>query len=171
MSERVKIKVRAEQEVQFPALCVHCARPATEWMGLRRRIGRVIRLIDVPLCQECRQQLKRRSAEEERLQTLGRVVGLLFLVLTLALVLLLTPAGIAFAWRLLIGLFCGLSAGGFVFLLLWRASRRAALPAKKEIYESACITDFSWRVTTFEFSNETFSERFQAINEHLLVEA
>jgi len=170
MSQCVKLKVRAEQAVRFPGLCVHCAQPATEWMGLKKRIGRIARSIDVPLCHDCRQQLGRMSGEEERLQKLGRLLALLALLLTTAVLLLLTPAAMAFILRLLIGLLGGLSAAELVFTLVRRAQRQAALPVKKEIRNSACIADFTWRATTFEFTNETFAEHFRAINEPLLME-
>jgi hypothetical protein len=171
MSQCVKLKIRAEQAVHFPGLCVHCAQPATEWMGLKRQIGRITRLIDVPLCHDCRQHLKYLSGEEERLQKLSRLLALLALVLTMAVVLLLTPAAMALVLRLLIGLLGGLAASEMMLILFRRAQLRAALPLKKEIQDSARIVGFSWRATTFEFANETFAERFRAINEPLLMEA
>lgn len=171
MSQRVKIKVRARQSVQFPGVCVHCARPASSWLGLRRRIGRVTRLIDVPLCAACQDQLRRQSGEEERLGKLGRLSAILALFLVLAAALLLTPAAMLVQLRLLIALLLSLSAAQVVVLLFRRSRREAALPEKKEIYRSANIVDFSWRATTFEFANETFAERFKRLNEPLLMDS
>jgi hypothetical protein len=54
--------------------------------------------------------------------------------------------------------------------LAQRAQWKAALPEKQAVRGSAKVTNFSWRATTFEFTNETFAERFEAMNESVLME-
>ena len=166
---QVKIKARPNRSVRFPGICVHCAQPAADWMGVRKRVGRVTRLIDVPLCRRCASELGRQSGEEERLQKVGRLVcGVLFL-LALALILFLTPARLGFMLRLLIALLTASVLTTTVYLWYRRSYFQAARPEKKAIRNSASIANFSWRATTFEFSNETFAERFRDLNEALLM--
>ena len=139
-------------------------------MEVRKRIGRITRLIEVPLCSRCAGELGRQSGEEERLQKIGRLVcGILFL-LALALTLLLTPAGLGFVLRLLMALLVAAVLTAAVYLWFRRLHFRAARPQKKAIRNSAGIATFSWRATTFDFSNETFAERFRDLNEALLME-
>jgi hypothetical protein len=170
MGQRVKIKVRVNQPVHFPGLCVNCARPAAERMGIRRRIGRTTRFIDVPLCGDCHQQLKSQSFDEQRLQRLSRLVGALTLSLVLALSLLLTTSAMDLILRVPVALFVALVATKLVLMFFERARREAALPAKQAIYDSAQVAAFSWRATVFKFSNEVFAERFRDLNEYLLME-
>lgn len=167
---KVKVKIRPNQTLQFPGICVHCAQPAAERLELKKRIGRVTRIIDVPLCVDCAHQIQRLSAEEERWQKLGWLAGGIVFFLTLALVLLFSSAALGLALRLLTALSLAALLGAAVAGLFWRVSRRAALPAKKAIYASAGITAFSWRATTFNFSNEIFAERFRSLNESSLIE-
>ena len=87
MGQQVKVKVKAGQVVRFPGVCVHCASPAAEGMPVRKRIGRLTRLVDVPVCAACAQTLRRLSGEEERLQKIGYVVMGLAFVLAAVLVL------------------------------------------------------------------------------------
>jgi hypothetical protein len=54
--------------------------------------------------------------------------------------------------------------------LFQRAQQKAALPEKQAIRRSGRIVTFSWRATTFEFVNQTFAERFETLNESLLME-
>ena len=84
--------------------------------------------------------------------------------------MLLTPAGLAFWLRLLLGLIVGLGVGTAVLLYFRRRALQHALPAKQAILQSAQIETFSWRAVTFTFTNETFSERFRALNQPLLME-
>lgn len=170
MSQTVKIKVRANQSVQFPALCVHCAHPSKASLGLKKRIGRITRQIDVPLCDDCRGQLRRLSGEEERVQKLGRLMAGLLFVLTLAIALLTTPAGLSLTLRLLISFSLALFLAEIALVWSGKVRRQAALPVKQAIYESASIQTFSWRATTFLFENEIFCESFKALNESLLME-
>ena len=170
MNHQVKVKVRPNQPVHFPPLCVHCAQPAAAEMGLRRRIGRVTRLVDVPVCHDCHYELRRRSAEEERLQKIGWLVSVVLFLLVEAIALLLTPAGLGLGLRLLLAALVGLIPASLVFWLFRRASARAELPSKQAIRQSAAIANFSWRATTFEFDNENFAEQFRAMNEARLME-
>lgn len=171
MTQRVKVKVRPNQPLRFPGICVHCAQPASEWLGLRRQIGRVARLIDVPLCADCARELRRQSGEEERRQKLGWLISGLVFILALALGLLFTSAALGFWLRLLLALALALLLGTAVFSLFRRLSDHAALPAKKAIRTAVVMADFSWQVTTFTFTNETFANRFRQLNESLLLES
>lgn len=167
---QIKVKVRPEQDLQFPGLCVHCGNPAPASMPIHKRIARTTRSIDVPLCTSCAQTITRRSGEEERLQKIGMLVGTAVFLITTAIILIATPPGLSFILRLLIALLIG---GAFTFgvgILFRRAIRNAALPEKKAILQAAQIDTFSWRATTFSFANDAFTERFVDINESLLME-
>ena len=170
MSHLVKIKARPNQPVHFPALCVNCAQPAAAKMGLHRRIGRVTRMIDVPVCKECQYELRRRSGDEERLYKIGWLVSGVLFLLAVAIVLLLTPSEFGFGLRLLLSATAALLLATAVFTLFHHASSRAELPAKQAIRQAAQIANFSWRATTFEFMNETFASQFREMNENLLME-
>lgn len=110
------------------------------------------------------------SADEERLRKLGMAAAGLMFLLTFSLSLLMTPATMDFLLRLLVALMLSLALTRLLLLLFKRSRQNAALPVKKEIAESAQIRMFSWRTVTFEFSNETFSERFRALNKPLLMD-
>ncbi len=166
----VKIKVRPNHAIQFPALCVHCAQPGTEKLELRKRIGRVTRWVDVPLCAQCAQIVQKRSGDEERWQKIGWLVTAVITLLLLAIGLLLTPAGLSFGIRLLLVLVVAGLAGWVVLRLFHRVVDQAARPEKKAVLTSATIQTFSWRATTFTFTNETFVERLKYLNHHLLME-
>jgi hypothetical protein len=168
--QQVKIKVRPDQVVRFPGICVHCAEPANAQIRVKKRTGRVTRLVDVPLCGRCHQEAQRLSAEEERLQKLTWLVvgGAFFLALGAALLLL--PAGLAWGLRLVVATAVGIATAAALFSYWRRAGRRAALPEKQAILSAAHITAFSWRATTFEFTNETFARRFAELNQSLLME-
>jgi hypothetical protein len=56
-----------------------------------------------------------------------------------------------------------------VWLLFRRLSWRAAVPEKHAIRDAARIEDFSWRITTFTFQGDAFTERFCALNESIVV--
>jgi hypothetical protein len=167
---RVKVKIRPKQNLQFPTLCVHCGQTAPASMPIRKRIGRTTRKIDVPLCLGCAQQINRKSGEEERLQKIGLLVVTAVFLLATAIILIVTPSGLNFILRLLIAM---LFSGGLTFgihYFLRRSVANAALPEKKAILQSAQIETFSWRATTFSFANDLFSERFVDINEPFLME-
>lgn len=167
---QLKIKVRPQQTVRFPGICVNCAQPAAEKLPLRKRLGRITRTIDVPLCRDCHRELNRQSGDEERLGQIGRLVAGVVLVLAAVLVLLLSPAEISLLLRLLVALALGVVLGQLTLLLFQRARQNAALPEKQAIRRSAQIVTFSWRATTFDFVNQTFAERFEAMNESLLMD-
>ena len=170
MTRRIKIKVRPQQTVSFPGICVHCSQPAPETMTLRQRYGRITRIIDVALCRRCAGALNRRSAEEERLKKMTRLLPGVLGLLGLAIALLLTPAALSFGLRLLIAL---LVAGALAAAVLWgfrKPIANAALPQKQAIRQSVAIDGFSWRATTFAFENDLFADRFVALNEARLME-
>ena len=170
MTRRVKIKVRPQQTISFPGICVQCSQPAPETMTLRQRYGRITRIIDVPLCSRCAGELNRRSAEEERLQKISWLLSGVLFLLGLAITLLLTPAALSFGLRLLIALLVG---GGLVTAVLWSFRKpiaNAALPEKQAIRQSVIIDDFSWRATTFAFENDLFADRFSELNTARLME-
>ncbi|MBK8989040.1 MAG: hypothetical protein IPM39_23710 [Chloroflexi bacterium] len=171
MTDRtLKLKLRPDETVRFPGLCVHCAQPGVMPMRLQKQHGRLTRQIDVPVCADCAQELAHKSGEEERLEKLGWVGAGATAVTLLLLGLLLTPAGLALWLRLLIGLIVGLGVGTAVLRLSRHLARQKALPAKQAIRQSAQIITFSWRATTFTFTNETFYERFRALNQPLLMD-
>lgn len=166
----IKIKVRPKQTILFPGICVNCGQPAAERMALRKRLGRITRTVDVPLCSDCRRELNRQSGDEERFSKIGRLAAGGVFVVAAVLTLLLTPAGIALLLRLLVALAAGMMLGQLTLLLFRRAQQKAALPEKQAIRRSARIVTFSWRATTFEFVNPTFAERFETMNESLLMD-
>lgn len=168
---QIKIKVRPKQVIRFPGICVHCAQPAAETMPLRKRLGRITRMVDVPLCRDCRREVTRQSADEERLGKFGQLAAGAIFVVAATLILLLTPDEIALLLRLLVALALGLVLGQLTLLLFQRAQQNAALPEKQAIRRSAGIVRFSWRATTFEFVNQAFAERFEVMNESLLMDA
>lgn len=170
MTRRIKIKVRPQQTVSFPGICVHCSQPAPETMTLRQRYGRITRIIDVPLCSRCAGELNRRSAEEERLQKISWLLAGVLGLLALAIALLLTPAALSFGLRLLIAL---LAAGALAAGVLWsfrKPMANAALPEKQAIRQSVAIEGFSWRTTTFAFENDLFADKFVELNAPRLME-
>ncbi|MCZ7674469.1 MAG: hypothetical protein M5U34_48760 [Chloroflexi bacterium] len=63
----IKIKVRARETMQFPGICVACAKPGASPLSLKKRRGRLTRIVDVPLCTDCAAEVRRQSGEEERL--------------------------------------------------------------------------------------------------------
>lgn len=167
---QVKIKVRPKEIVEFPGICVHCGQPAPHTMTIRKRLSRVTRLIDVPVCPDCTAQLHRRSMEEERLNQLKYVVsGAAFLV-TLFAVFVILPPGLTTAVRLLAGVMVGGVVTAVIFAIFRRQIHQVYLPEKKAVLQSARIKNFSWRATTFAFENEEFAQRFVALNESLLME-
>lgn len=165
-----KLAVQPEQTVRFPGICPHCGQPAPGTMPVQKRIGRVTRHIDVPVCLACAQTLRRRSAQEERYQQMGKVAAAVTAVLALALTVLATSGTFVLLVSVLLGLLVAGVLATAVWLLFQRLSQQAILPAKQAILDAARITDFSWRSTTFDFGNETFRQRFQDLNEALLMD-
>jgi len=165
MSQSVKIKVRPGGTVQFPGICVHCSRPAGERFPLKKRRGRLTRLIDVPLCDQCAAELGRNSGEEERMGRLGRFVAIFVGLLVLMVGYVVSPGGLPVVIRLMIAVALAVIAGRLVFAFFWHKSLAAAHPEKIAILDSARMTHFSWRATTFRFNNEDFARQFAQLNE------
>ena len=165
MSQSVKVKVRPGRTIQFPAICVRCSRPAGEQLTLKRRRGRLTRLIDVPLCDECAAQLRRQSGDEERLGRLGRFIAVLIGLLTLIIAYILLPGGLPLILRLFMALALAVALGKVVLMFFRSRSLAAAHPEKLAILDAARMTEFSWRATTFRFNNDDFAQQFTSLNE------
>jgi len=167
---QVKIKVRPKQTVHFPGICVHCSQPAPYTQTVRKRMGRVTRLIDVPVCTDCATQLRRRSQEEERLNQLKYVVACIAFLVTMFAIYIATPPAMVTAVRWLVAFMVGGLVTAVILNLFRRQIRQTYLPEKKKILNAARIENFSWRATTFTFENDEFKRRFVEINESLLME-
>jgi hypothetical protein len=170
MSRRLIIKISPNESIHFPALCTNCARSATESMELSKRNGRTRRQIDVPLCRQCAAQLNKKSAVEERLQKLSRLFTIAAAVLLFFAALLLF-SGSVFWLRLLLAMLLAIAAAAIAIRISRIAVNKAALPEKKAVLQSAQLQAFSWRTATFEFSNESFVDRFLELNEPLLLDS
>ena len=103
MSRQLIIRIAPDETVRFPNLCTNCVRPATESMKLAKRTGRTCRQVDVPLCEQCAERLNKRSAAEERMQKLSRLLTIVAGVLVLFSSLLLL-SGTVLWLRLLLAL-------------------------------------------------------------------
>ena len=90
--------------------------------------------------------------------------------LVTAVAAFLMMSGFVFWLRLPLALLLGVGVAALVTSLFRPAIDRAALPEKQAIQKAAQLQTFSWRTATFLFSNEDFVERFEALNESLLVE-
>ena len=162
---QVKVKVKAGQAVQFPGECVHCGNPAGAKLTLQKRMGRVRRRIDLPLCQDCSKEVAHLSGEEERWRTLSWLAaGLIGLGLAL-LGLLLLPAVWPLGLRLLLGVVPAGIIANAIRQNIQHDSLKRARPEKQEILNAAKIVTFSWRTTTFDFTNETFAAKVMALNQ------
>jgi hypothetical protein len=170
MSQRVKVKVRPGRALRFPGICVRCSQAAGERLTVSKRAGRLTRLIELPLCNDCYREVNGQSGEEERLQRIGRIASIGAPLLALLLVFLLLPDTLAPWLRLGAGLLLALFVFQILRAVFRRSSLKAARPEKLAILDSACMVDFSWRATTFEFGNEVFAERFSELNEPQLME-
>lgn len=169
MNQAIKIKVRPGGALQFPALCVHCAERSSDTLMLRKRNGRITRMIEVPLCSECHREVGRQSAEEERLTKLGRLVPVMLWLLVFVILILVIPSNIPTLWQILASTVGALAAAIALYFWFDRKRQQAALPKKKAILSSAVMADFSWRTTTFEFINQEFKDQFIEINEARLM--
>jgi hypothetical protein len=170
MSKRVKVKARPGSTVRFPAICIRCSQEASERLSISKRSGRLTRLIDLPICDDCYRELQRQSAEEERLQKISRLAFVGAPLLVLILVFVVFPSALAPWLRLGAGLLLALVTYHILRAVFRHSIRKAALPEKSAILDSACMVDFSWRATTFKFENELFAERFSELNENQLME-
>lgn len=165
--DQVKVKIKPGQTLQFPGVCLHCLAPASERMTLRKRVGRITRLIDAPLCSDCAAELRRQSADEERLDKLGWLAAAAIFIVAFVLLFLLLPAGLLFLF-LAAALAILLAAG--LYFYLRRAQERAARPQKQAIRAAARISHFSWRAVTLEFANERFARQFKSLNQAILMD-
>ena len=170
MSHQLKVKIRPNETMRFPGICVHCSRAAMESMTLLQQNGRTIRQVDVPLCDQCAGRLRKESGEEERRRKLGRLFTVIAAVMVALLLLIILPALLGFWIKMILALIGGALTAAFVRWLFQGIINQAALPEKKAIRESARMTSFSWQTVTFVFANESFVERFVVMNEPLLVE-
>ncbi len=167
---QVKIKVRPQQTVTFPGICVHCGQPAPEMMRIHKRISRITRFIDVPVCADCARQLRGKSLEEEQLSRLQWLVGGLALLVTSAAVFIAWPPAMALWARLGLALGVALLVTAVIIAIFQRKIRDAYLPEKQQVLKAATIENFSWRATTFAFKNEEFKRRFVELNASSLME-
>jgi hypothetical protein len=138
-------------------------------MAMKKWNGRLFRRIDVPVCKTCARQMGRRSWQEERWTRVGWVMAMVAAVLIFALAHFLLFASLPMVLRLTLAVVAsGLAAyDGYAFAR--RKGLSATVPEKKEVQAAARITGFSWQTTTFEFGNDSFAERFIALNNNLLV--
>ena len=170
MSQSVKVKVRPGRAIRIPEICVHCSQPAGERMNITMRRGRITRLIDVPVCDDCSRELHLMSAEEERLQRFGWITaGVTGIALLVAGVFLL-PGVLPIWLRFFVSLVLAALIAAGVWSIFKRKSLDAARPKKKAILNSARMVEFSWRATTFQFENDEFAEWFIELNEANLME-
>ncbi len=170
MTQRVKVKVRPGDILRLPAHCVHCSAKATEQMQIRYKNGPATRILELPLCDDCCRELNRKSGEEERFQRLGLFVASLVGLIILIILYFLLLTGLPIWLRLLTALFIAIIMSAGIMLIFRRIGLRAVLPEKRNILESAQMVDFSWRATTFEFTNDDFAQRFGQLNEHRLMD-
>ena len=170
MSQSVRVKIRPENSLKFPRICVHCGQPAVERMRISKRKRSVTRLIEVPVCNDCYQEINRRSWAEERWQRIGLLVTGTVAVAVLALSFFLLPSELPVWLRLLAGIIlAGLVALGLRGIIKQRSAEMAR-PEKKAILEAVRMVNFSWRATTFQFRRADFSEEFTKLNEQQLME-
>jgi hypothetical protein len=97
-------------------------------------------------------------------------VGGFAALLVLLTALILIPTTLPFMLRLVVACALAIAATIGVLDLFRRRSLQAARPEKIAIMDSARITNFSWRATTFELANDTFAEHFAELNETKLME-
>ena len=171
MNQRVKVKIRPSGTMLFPDTCVYCSSPAEERMIIRKRSGRITRTIEIPVCVDCNRELQRESAEEEKMRTFGRLGSIVGSLLILILLLLLLPDALTILWRILFAAFSSITVGVIIYLYFDRRRSQGARPEKIDIRSSASMSEFSWRATTFEFSNEAFAKRFEELNQRDLMES
>lgn len=167
---QVKIKVRPKQTVKFPGICVHCGQAAAEMMEVSKRQSRITRRIGVPVCAACAGQLQKKSMEEERLGKLKFLIAGAALVVVLLAVYLVLPPSLPGSLRWLMAFGGALLVTAVIFTFIQHKIRETYLPEKQAVLNAVRITTFSWRATTFDFENDTFSQRFVELNEPLLME-
>lgn len=159
------LTIRPNEELLFPNICVHCARPAHQTITIRKQAHQRLRTIKVPLCNACNQQIHRKSGVEEQRLRLGLFLGIGLGVITFAIGLLFSATAWLFVVRLFFGLLIGVVVGTAVYLIMRQFSQKASLPEKQTILNAAKIQTFDHNTTTFTFYNQTFAERFIQLNE------
>jgi hypothetical protein len=170
MSHLVKIKVKPGETILFPASCVNCGREAELGLTLYKRDAGLQRSIKVPLCNDCQQELRRKSAAEERLERIGFVVAAAFGLLFFVLVLLLLPANLSTWLKIIAAVILAAFIAMAVLGLFLRKSKQSARPEKLNIKNAARISEFSWRAMTFEFRDEQYAESVCRLNEPQIME-
>lgn len=170
MTQRVKMKVRPGEALRLPAACVNCGQDASEQISIRSKDGQIVRSLDMPLCTDCHRELNRKSAEEVRLQRLEPVVTALAGLLILALFFLFVFDGLPILLRLFLALIPAILAAAGIIYIFRKMVYKAALPEKQNIRDSAQIATFTWRATTFEFTNDEFAQQFSQLNEQRLMD-
>ena len=80
------------------------------------------------------------------------------------------PGDVNLILRILSGGVLAVMVTAVTYKLFQRLLRNAYLPEKQAILTAASIESFSWRATTFSFTNEIFSQRFEAIKQPLVME-
>jgi hypothetical protein len=145
-------------------------------MRIAKRRGQTTRTVYVPVCTEGGRELKLKSGEEERLGRIGFVAAVMAGLLVLLFGILVLPSLISivglfpFWLRLIFSLALAVPVVVGVWQLFKRRSLQAAKPIKLAVLNSALMTHYSWRATTFEFKNDSFAERFNELNESNLME-
>jgi len=176
MSQVVKVKSQPGETLRFPKICANCGQAAGERMRIGKRRGGTTRTVYVPICTVCGRELNLKSGEEERLGRIGLVAAVAAGLLIFIACLLILPSLIAIfslfhLWlRLILSVVLAIPVAFAVWQLFQRRSLREAKAIKLDVLNSARMTNFSWRATTFEFENDIFVERFNELNESNLME-
>ncbi len=171
MTQHVKVKVRPGEALRLPTKCVHCNKSASERMPVRQKSGQITRFLDLPLCEDCHRDLNRKSGEEERLQRIGLVTATIVGLATMLALFFLLFAEMPIWIRLISALFIAILVFAGIWLVFQRLSSRAVLPETKKVSESAQMIEFSWRATTFAFTNDDFAHRFGQLNQERLMDS
>jgi hypothetical protein len=123
----------------------------------------------MPLCPECLAALQQQSAAEERTIRLSWLLTGVAVVIGLLLGWFLVPASLLFGLHLAAALGLGMALGAAAWSWTRRDLTAKSRPEKLAVVASGRIVHFSWRATTFEFTNEAYAEAFQALNKDRLM--
>lgn len=102
---------------------------------------------------------------------LGRFVAVLAGLLTAAVAYLLLPGGMPTILRLIMAIALAFVVARTIFSFFRKRSLAAAHPEKLAILDSAQMTKFSWRATTFQFANDDFARQFSLLNQSRLMDS
>ena len=170
MNNMVRVKIRPENNLKFPAVCCYCGQPSVERLKISKRKGNVTRLIDVPLCIACYQETTRRSWAEERWLRFGKVVTIVatlgILVISYFIVPTELPVWLRWFTVILLSTLVALGSWG----IFKQRSTDKARPEKQAISKAVQMVSFSWRTTTFLFSRADYSEQFATLNQGQLTD-